>query len=336
MPYFPPPGAGGGGSGTPGGADSQIQVNSQNAFAGFPNLRWIGSSNELNLNSTGRIRNGGVAEVDGTAPAGVTGLLWLDTSSTLISSFVNTAALATTGPYYVLQSGNSTLPNSQVLKSGSSTIVRTDGAGSIYVDATTGGGSGGTKGWENFIVGKNTAMFLSGGRRDVLAGYVNAGVFAANSGYGANSAYCYPFLVMRSMAIDSMSAVLIVASGSAQAQMGIYTNSADNIPFPFQAVVTSGYVTASNAAQNPFFTLNQVLSSNTLYWAVYMQTQTSQMLSMPLANSFPILGVQDANGSATGAVGWQIAMVGTLPATMMGSGNPLTVAGPILAFHTSG
>lgn len=80
MPYYPPQG-GGGGSGIPGGSDSQIQVNSQNAFSGFANLRWIDSSNELNLNSAGRIRKGGVAEVDGTAPAGVTGLVWLDTGS---------------------------------------------------------------------------------------------------------------------------------------------------------------------------------------------------------------------------------------------------------------
>lgn len=114
MPYYPPSGAGGG-SGTPGGSDSQVQVNSQNTFAGFPNLRWIGSSNELNLNSAGRIRKGGVAEVDGVAPAGVTGLIWLDTSASSFTS--SSAGLAGTGLYYLMTSGNTGWPNVQVYSS---------------------------------------------------------------------------------------------------------------------------------------------------------------------------------------------------------------------------
>lgn len=131
-----------GGSGTPGGSDSQIQVNSQNLFAGFPNLRWIGSSNSLDLNTAGRIRHGGVAEVDGVSPTGVTGLLWLDTSGSTFTT--SSAGLAGTGAYYVLQSGNSTLPNSQILTAGSSVIVRT-GGGNIYIDALTSGGASGSQ-----------------------------------------------------------------------------------------------------------------------------------------------------------------------------------------------
>lgn len=87
----------GAGGGTPGGSDTQIQVNSQNSFAGFSNLRWINSSNSLDLNTAGRVRHGGVAEVDGVQPTGVTGLLWLDTSSTFTPATLSFPLLISSG-----------------------------------------------------------------------------------------------------------------------------------------------------------------------------------------------------------------------------------------------
>lgn len=102
---------GGGGSSTPGGSDTQIQVNSQNAFAGFPNLRWISSSNSLDLNTAGRIRHGGVAEVDGVAPTGVTGLVWLDTGTSASNTIPFLSVVTKTANYTVTNADDLVLGN---------------------------------------------------------------------------------------------------------------------------------------------------------------------------------------------------------------------------------
>ena len=72
----------------------------------------------------------------------------------------SSAGLAGTGPLYILNSADSTLPNSLVLKSGSSTIVRSDGAGSVYVDASTGGNSSITKYLPYYIMGNSGPLGL--------------------------------------------------------------------------------------------------------------------------------------------------------------------------------
>lgn len=65
----------------------------------------------------------------------------------------NSAGLAGTGPLYILQSGNSTLPNSKVITAGSSVTLTTD-ATSVYITAITNtfAGSGGLAGTGSFFV----------------------------------------------------------------------------------------------------------------------------------------------------------------------------------------
>ena len=53
----------------------------------------------------------------------------------------NSAGLAGTVPYYILNSGNATLPNSLIIKAGSSVTLASD-ATAVYVNATTSAGGG--------------------------------------------------------------------------------------------------------------------------------------------------------------------------------------------------
>ncbi len=296
-PYYPPMG-GGGGSGTPGGSDSQVQVNSQNTFSGFSNLRWIGSSNSLDLNTAGRIRHGGVAEVDGIAPTGVTGLIWLDTSSSSFNS--NSAGLAGTGPYYILQSGNSTLPNSQVLTAGSSIIVRTSG-GNVYIDAQTGGGSSGGSQYKDFTyynqVGSGPGINFD---RSLVAQAFNCTAPTTFTPSGVDQVQFVPLVITRSVLVDRVRCAVTVTGVGALLRLGVYTNSSDTILYPFNSVSTSSILTVISAGLYEY-NLVQTLSQNTLYWlAMHIGTATCTHRALAIAGTYPVYGMDSGLAAAFG------------------------------------
>lgn len=372
----------GGGSGTPGGSDSQIQVNSQGAFAGFPNLRWIGSSNEINLNSAGRIRKGGVAEVDGSQPAGVTGLIWLDTSSNFTDSFasINTSVFATTGFYYIVGSSATGLPFSKVISAGSSVTTHTDST-RFYINATTGASasSAGLMGTGSFLITwssdplisnekiltagtsvsirtdsttitidspnkdfnywyttrANTGIFVANRERLYIAGQANALAMSANV-IPINSAHCVPFITTRDLVIDSMGFTgTIAGSATCLAQIGIYSNSADNVLYPFQAISTSGLIVSGTDIIYVGFNPNITLTNNTLYWFAYMQTRSAQTIrTIAVGGAWPIFGIATDMGTAPGTY-IQVPMTGLtssgLPASFATGGAIATTNPPALA-----
>lgn len=354
----------GSGSGTPGGNDSEIQVNSQNAFAGFPNLRWVASSNSLDLNTAGRIRHGGVAEVDGIAPTGVTGLIWLDTSSSVAPVALNTSVFATTGSYFIVGSNESAYPFSKVIKAGSSVTTHTDST-SFYINAITNAGGGAvyaptggfyavyssdplltnekiiTAGTNLSIVTDSTTITFNSINKDrtywidtrsnhVVSAtsnrwYVASQVGGANLATATtpiNSANCFPFIATKDIKATRMGmSVTIAGSVTTQIQLGIYTNSADEVLFPFNAVSTSSFLTGSNAiivSYNPAITL----SANNLYWFCMLVTKSGVTAKTIDATSiWPALGLDGTMGNTPG-YGYRIAVNPSngFASVMVGSG----------------
>ena len=110
--YSSQSGNGAGGSGTPGGSNTQIQFNNSNAFSGDPNLTWvtgsaalkvIGINNFVDSADTGNISPGKINGVTiaafnaATSPSAAAGGTQLDTAST-------TTAFATSSDFYTAQS----------------------------------------------------------------------------------------------------------------------------------------------------------------------------------------------------------------------------------------
>lgn len=344
-PYYPPQG-GGGGSGTPGGSDSQIQVNSQNSFAGFSNLRWIGSSNSLDLNTAGRVRHGGVAEVDGIAPTGVTGLIWLDTSSTITANTISFPLSVASGGTALTSAGsaltilgvnsNGSTLEYKVLTAGSSINITYQNTG-ITINASTGGGSGAPqyKDWTYYAqIGSSQGSTFD---RRVLAGINNCTVLSNLATPPINIANYLPLVITRSSQIDRISFKIITGSGNAVAQLGLYTNSQDTLLYPFQSIVTSGVIQGLSSSTTIELTVNQVLSQNTLYWLglILGSNTVVSCNGVPVASAIPIFG---SNSGMTG-IGFGIAIAqqfsNGLPAIAQAGGSIIISPVPALAVRLS-
>lgn len=250
----------------------------------------------------------------------------------------NSGGLAGTGMFYLMSTAQTSFPNSRQVLAGSSVTVVTDGT-NLYINALTGGGvaAAATRDWNYYRqVGTGQNVLAATAIRMYVAGIIS-GAASTTVNVGLNSINCVPFLVVKSLLVDTMACnITTAAGGTAQIQMGIYSNSADTILWPYQAIVTSGYLTGTNTGLIPFG-INETLSSNTLYWFTYLAaTGTPTVRGIAAGGQFPIFGMDitlNVHGTFV-----QIALTtSTLPATMPGSGSVISsaTAFPSLAIRGS-
>ena len=242
----------------------------------------------------------------------------------------SSGGLSGTGGFYATWSSDPLLSNEKVITAGTSVSIDTDST-TITINSPA-------KDYASFL-NMRTAHLLNFAlveRNWYIAGNQTATALGANN-VGVNTAFCIPFMANRFIKVDSM-AVNMTAAGSATSilSLGIYTNSADECLFPFQAVSTSGFLTGTNqgiVAFNPAITL----TANNLYWFVWVGGRaTVNMRTVAIGDARPIFGLDSGMGVAPG-IGINIFMTlsSLLPATMPGSGNVMLTLIPAIGIRGS-
>jgi len=235
--------------------------------------------------------------------------------------------LAGTGGSFVSWQADSQLSNEKTLTAGTSVSIRTD-ATTITIDSPN-------KDFNYWYATRaNTGCYVANRERIYIAGQANALALGATI-IAINSAHCVPFILTKDIVIDSMGFTATIAgSATCIAQVGIYSNSADNVLYPFQAIATSALVVSGTNTNYVGFNPNLTLTNNTLYWFAYFQNKSAQTLrTIAVGGAWPIFGLGTDMGTAPGLY-ISCPMAGLtstgLPATISTSGVIQTTAVPAL------
>ena len=242
------------------------------------------------------------------------------------------AGLAGTGIFnknFIAWAADTDLANEKVLTAGTNITITTD-ASTITLNAVS-------KDFNYYYQARSNNFATAVPSPKMYIASVCNATALATAAVNINSAQFVPFLTTNNLKIDTMACnVTIAGSATTQIQLGIYTNSADYVLFPFQAVATSAFLTGSNlglVAFNPGI----MLSANNLYWFSYLVVKSAVTLrSVAVGGAWPILGADSGMGTAQG-VGYQI-FVNTstgFPSTIPGSGNTLSSNIPALGVRGS-
>jgi len=240
--------------------------------------------------------------------------------------------LASTGGFFAMHSGDATrFPFSKVMAPGTGITITTDATSVVL--------TGITKDYRYYVNMRTAHLlgnFASVERSWYLGGHLGGSALSATA-LQVNSAHCVPYAATRNIKVNSMACnVTIAGSATTIIQLGIYTNSADECLFPFQAVSTSAFLTGSNlglVSYNPAITL----SANNLYWFVYVVGKSAvTMRTIAVAGCWPAFGTDTGMNTGLG-LGVQVftTLTNGLQPTMPGSGNVYTTASPALGIRGS-
>lgn len=194
----------------------------------------------------------------------------------------NSAGLAGTGSFYILNSGNSTLPNSLIIQPGTAVSLTSD-SNSVYINSQIDKAM-------NYYLQAGSQQGL-GYNRLYIAGMIDMNNLSSTQSYLAGTIRFAPVAVQRSCLVDQIRVRFQTTGIGSLLQLGIYTNSADNVLYPLNLVNSSAVITVNSNAGVFGYAPNFTLSSNTLYWfAVNLGTATANLYSVFPADWTPIFG----------------------------------------------
>ena len=200
--------------------------------------------------------------------------------------------------------------------------------------ASTGGNSSKTKYLPYYIIGNSGPLGLIFDR-PLTAGRIVCSSLI-NATYAANSMIFMPLAMSGSILVDR----LIVAYQSTNAgsilSLGIYTNSSDIVLYPFQSIVTSAIVSGSTNSITSI-PINQVLSSNTLYWlSIMIGTASCAIRSIGAEAQFNLFDT-NSNGNVDPSCGIVLArqFSNGMPISVETGGRPFFGGAPQLMVRRS-
>ena len=169
-----------------------------------------------------------------------------------------------------------------------------------------------------------------------VAGLYNATALSALI-VGINSMIAMPLVIVNSTVITGIYFRVNCGGATGLVKLGLYTNSADTVLHPFQAIFTSGILPGSSVI---LVSANVVttLSSNSLYWLAYMcGTNAPKIHGITPGGCWPIFHTDSGLGLSPGfGVGSAYTFATVMPATWGAGGSVVISANaPALAVKTS-
>ena len=141
--------------------------------------------------------------------------------------------------------------------------------------------------------------------------------------------HCIPLVVTKSLLVNQIRYFVTSTGTNSVLRIGLYTNSADNIIYPFTAIQTSGVLSGSNLGMGTF-NLTQTLSSNQLYWFVMISgTASCGIRRLDERGSYPIYGADSALTDMNGYIFVARGFSNNLPAIVpVGAGTSFFITNP--------